>query len=150
MFTKKTIQNTLNREKQKNNFLFFQCELGQMALFSVIIISFFTLLWATTMNIISIDKMELSFTKHKSDETFYISDACVNHALGNLKYNSNYTGENLNIDTESCTITVVGGSNEKTITSTTVIDNKTRQIEAVVQIVEGSPNSLTIISWQEI
>ncbi len=127
---------------------------GQVALFSFLIISFFTLLWATTTNLIGVDKMEEALAKQKVSETFFTADGCINHALGQLKYDAFYSGETLTIGEEQCVITVdhdyYMDMEQKTIKSSSTIYNKTRRIEAVVNLTEGNPNELEIFSWQEV
>ncbi len=70
----------------------------------------------------------------------------IENAILKLLRDDAYTGETMNIDSDSVTINVTGGG-VKTITSSSVVGNFNRVVEVVGTF---SNNTFTISSWKEI
>lgn len=77
---------------------------------------------------------------------YYAAESGAENAILRLLRNPNYTGETLQIDQGSATITITG-TDPKTITSVGNFGNFSRTIEIVVGYTN---NILTVSSWKEV
>ncbi len=121
---------------------------GIMLLIPTIVISAVLILIVTTNALISIDQSKTALHEQKTLEAFIAADSCLELALLNLSSDSGYSGESLTIDQASCTISVSGSDDTRTIDISTTLDAPlyVRELQAQVSL---SP-SFTITSWQEV
>ena len=128
-----------------NNFI--KNKKGISVLITVIIISAVTLTVALSTTLIGIDETQIGLYQHKALETFTASDGCAEEALIKLHNDNFYNGENLLIGDVSCTITVNGAGDNRTINVVSVHDAiYAREIELEVNLA----GTFSVTSWQEI
>lgn len=128
------------------NKLLIKTKKGEVLIMLVIII--------TVLTIITTAAVALAFSTTRDTTTFTlgekaltIAESGVENAILNLLRDPSYTGDsNLPIGPGNVTI-VVSGSAPYTITSTGVVGDMVRRVEAQVGPVA---NKLTVLNWQEI
>lgn len=129
-------------------FEIFKNQRGVSTLLMVIVISAVALMIAMSSTLAGIDGSQMDLKQSKSIETFTATDGCVEEAL--IKLNGDregYIGENLTVGDVSCTITVTGAGDSRTINVTSTHDGTyTREIEVEVDWSSG----FQMTSWQEI
>ena len=125
----------------------FKNQEGIALLLAVIIISAAALMIATTVLVSSLDKSKASLHNEKTTEIFNGTDGCVEEALIALNNDPGYTGENLTIENVSCTITVSGTGDDRTINVVSTQDTiYSREVEVEVDM----SGDFEITSWREI
>ena len=121
---------------------------GVSTLLMVIVITGVALMIASSATLTGIDEAQMDLKQNKSIETFIATDGCAEEGL--IKLNGDrdsYTGEVLVIGDVSCTITVTGAGNTRTINVTSTHDGiYTREIEVNVDWSSG----FEITSWEQI
>ncbi|HMB26384.1 MAG TPA: hypothetical protein VKP03_03125 [Patescibacteria group bacterium] len=120
---------------------------GVAALLTIVIIAAAVLVMAYTASILGLGELEMGYTMQKAGGAFSLADACMEEALIKLRFDSSYSGENLNIDDGSCIIGVTGSGSDRTVISESSIDNYYKKIQAQITI---SGDDIIIDSWQEV
>lgn len=126
---------------------------GYIALVSVLIVIAGVITVGVIMSLNGVTELQLAQFQHKSVESFYAADACMNEGLFRLKQDTDsgyttYTGSSLTLDgSTTCTVQVSGTGSTRSLTATGTVDNTvTRSIEASVDVSSG----FSISSWKEI
>ena len=120
---------------------------GISTLMTIIVVSAIALSIALTATLKGIDETNTGLNQTKSLETFTATDGCIEEALVKLNSDHGYTGEILLMGNVSCTITVNGSGNSRTINVTANNSGKyVRDIEVDVDL----QNALEITSWTEV
>lgn len=117
------------------------------ALLVVVVVSAAALLITYNSSLSGLDELDSGYTFQKGEEAFSASDGCIEEALQRLRLNPLYSGSNLNLGGRSCIITVSGGGNSRTITSTGTVGNFNKKIGVGITIIA---NTITINSWEEL
>lgn len=126
---------------------------GYIALVSVLIVIAAVITVGVIMSLNGITELQLAQFEHKSIESFYAADACMNEGLYRLKEDADsgytiYTGTSLTLDgSTTCTVQVTTAGSTRTLIASGTVDNTiTRSIEAQVDVSSG----FSINSWQEV
>jgi len=122
-------------------------ESGAIALITVVVVGFVTLLLALSISLAGFGELKMGFQEGKSAQVYYVAEACMEEAGLRLKRDSNYSGGSLTVGDKSCTIVISANGGERTVTATAGFDNFVRKIEMVVSIV---PRGLNVTSWKEL
>lgn len=83
----------------------------------------------------------------QGNKALTVAQAGAENAILRLLRDDTYSGETINIDSDSATIAVSPGISPKTITSTSTVGNFKRVVEVVGAF---SNNTFTISTWKEI
>lgn len=132
------------KSAKENNFK----KRGYVAIITVLIISVVTLFVALSVSLLGIDSGETSLAVKKGDETRYLTEACVENAIYQIKNNPSYSGETLPLFNGSCTTIANLNGGLWTVTATGTKDNYTKKIQAIFSL-NGSGEASNL-SWQEI
>lgn len=87
-----------------------------------------------------------SYQTSTSERALTVADSCLHEALLGLKQNEMYSGGSLSLGSDSCTISVNGFGDARTITVTATSRQTTREIQATVNL---SASGLVEESWLE-
>jgi hypothetical protein len=120
---------------------------GYIALIAVLIVSAVTLAISLSLNSLSIGETTSGLLKQQSAQSFGLAGSCLQEAWLRLKRDPTFAGDSLNNSLGSCTITVVGSGNDRTITVESDVRNIRRRLESQVTT---SGNILTVQSWTEV
>lgn len=82
----------------------------------------------------------------QGNKALSVAQSGIENAILRLLRNDTYSGETMNIDSDSVTINV-SGAGVKTITSSAVVGNFKRAVEVVGSY---SNNTFTVTTWKEI
>lgn len=120
---------------------------GISVLLAVLVISGVVLMLSLTYSIISIDETGLGLKHSKAMHTSTITDACVDQALYELNRDHNYNGELLTIEGVSCTISVSGSGDDRTIN---IYADYNEDLVKEVNVGVNWSDSFKIVSWQNV
>ncbi|MFA6917828.1 MAG: hypothetical protein WC285_03265 [Candidatus Gracilibacteria bacterium] len=124
---------------------------GSIALISILVIStvLLVLVLGTSETQTSTSYQQLNTTSGKY--LYYVSESCVEEAMGRIKSNINYPGEVLELENgATCDISVTGGGT-KTIIIVTTYDDYTQSYQGEVSVTtNGQVNNIRLLNWQKI
>lgn len=120
---------------------------GYIALIAVLIISAVALAISLSLNNLSIGESATGLLKQQSAQSFSLADGCMQEAWLRLKRDNTFTGDRLNNELGSCTITVTGSGADRVIAVAADVQTVQRRLESQVTI--NGP-SITIRSWTEL
>lgn len=123
-----------------------QSQQGAVTLAVVIAIFFSALALVATLAFSGIGELISGYQTSTSERALTVSDSCLHEALLRLKRDEMYAGDTLSLGSDSCTITVSGFGDSRTVAVTTTSRNTTRQIEVAVTL---SVDQIILDSWQE-
>lgn len=124
---------------------------GYTALILVTIVSSVVLIVALLLSSLSLTETTISNDNAFSERALQLADSCADEAILRLNREFNgeeptYTGGTLNINSNSCTITVTPSGSNRIVDITAIYQtNTTKKIQLTVQM---SP-SFDVVSWQE-
>lgn len=113
----------------------------------IIIVSAITLMVGVAATLQGIDEAQIGFNQNKSIETFTATDGCIEEALVKLNSNHSYSGEVLAMGDVSCTITVTGSGNTRTIN---VVSTHDALYSNEINVDVDWSSTFQITSWQEV
>jgi len=120
---------------------------GIAALMIVVVIGSATLILALSASFLGLGELDMGFTAQKGGEASALSDGCMEEALRQIQLDSNYSGETLNLEGNSCIIGVQSNGNNRIIIVSAFIDDYSKKIEVNLTL-DG--NIITLNSWQEL
>ena len=122
---------------------------GAIAILTVVIVGAATLLMAYSASLLGLGELEMGYLSQKGEETFFLTDGCIEEAMHRLRKNTNYSGSSLNLGSGSCIIGVSGSGLSRTITATGTIGVHTKVVSTEL-LLKTSTTSASIINWEEI
>jgi len=126
---------------------------GFSALLTVLIIGVAALAMAYSSSMLGLGELDLGYTAQKGGEAFSAADGCLEEAMRRLRLNTGYTGGNLPIGANSCTITVNGlGGNQYEVIVLGESSGYYKKIRATVAVTPEPPSNLNVVtinSWEE-
>lgn len=120
---------------------------GQVALITVIMITFALIGAGVVYNLSSLSNLQRAFQLSLSTQAFYLADGCLEEGLLRLRRDINYPGGNLSIGDGNCTIAITGSGNLKTVTVVGTVSNLVRKLQATV---DASNQAAVLKTWQQI
>lgn len=120
---------------------------GVAALLVIVIVSAAVLTMAFSASLLGLGELDMGWTSQKGAEALALTDGCVEEALLRLKLDSGYSGETLNIGSNSCIISVAVLGDDRTITVSGTVDDFNKKIQATATLNNGV---LTLNTWQEV
>ncbi len=130
----------------KHQFPYANNQRGMAALLTIVIISAATLIMAFNASLLGLGELDLGYTAQKGSQALSVADSCVEEALRRLRLNSSYSGGTLSSGNGSCTVNVEASGSNRTITTTSTVDEFHKKIQ-VTATLAGS--NTTINTWQE-
>jgi len=118
-----------------------------MAIMMVLIIGATALILALSSVKLVVNDSQMSFTNKKGGEAFSVAEGCLEESLRQIRINTSYTGETLNLSTGSCIIDVAIDGDDRIVTITGVVDEYTQRLQANITL---SGNVITLNSRREI
>lgn len=122
---------------------------GAAAILTVVIVGAATLLMAYSASILGLGELEMGYLSQKGEETFFLTDGCIEEAMHRLRKDNDYSGSTLNLGNGSCIISVSGSGLSRTITATGTIGVHTKVINTEL-LLNTSTTSARILSWDEV
>ena len=123
---------------------------GTIALISLLVISAVVLAIGISVSLTGLDEMKMGFRQGQTTGAFYVAESCMEEALFRLKQDENYSGGALSIGDGSCNIDITANGSQRTITVTGTLNQYTRGIQAIVNILnDGTTYGNEVISWEE-
>ncbi len=120
---------------------------GYIALIAVVIITAVTLAISLSLNVLSIDELQISLLRQESVQSQALAQTCLEEAYGRLRQDNDYSGGSLNIGDGSCTISIAGLFIFRRITVAAQVQNVERRLQSMVSV---NGTTLQIYNWQEI
>jgi len=124
---------------------------GSIALISILIVSaiLLILVLGTSESQISTSYQQLNSNSNKY--SYYISEACLEDAVGRIKRDANYNGGTTSIgDGANCEVEI-SGNNPRIITVTTTYMNYTNSYQAQISVTtNGQANNIRLLNWEKI
>lgn len=124
---------------------------GSIALISILIVCaiLLVLVIGTSDSQLSTAYQQLNSTSNKT--SYYVSEACLEEAIGKLKSDAAYVGGVINVgDDGSCIVDITSGS-PKTISIMSTFGDYTQNYEAEVSVTtDGTANNVRLLNWQKI
>ena len=120
---------------------------GVAALLTIVIVSAAVLIMAFSASLLGLGELDMGWTSQKGDEALALSDGCLEETLYKLKLSGSYSGETLNIGSNSCIITVVASGSDRTITILGTVGEFNKKLQATATL---SGSTVTLNTWQEI
>lgn len=124
-------------------------ESGVIALTSLLVISVVVLSVVVSSSLLGILSAQNSLVYKKGAEALHIAHGCVEEALLRLRNDTNYSGGSLQLSDGSCTITVTGSGNNRTIFISSQLSNPPRSTRELEVTVKRTGTSISILTWQE-
>jgi len=119
---------------------------GIAILIVVLVLGAVILLLSMTLGLGSISENQISLYQGQATEMFINADGCAEEALTKINSDNNYVGGNLTIGATSCTITVSGNGNTRTIDINATKNNYSKFLQLTVNL---SP-TFSVSTWQEL
>jgi len=120
---------------------------GYIALIAVLIITVATLAIGLSLNSLSIGETQSGLLIQQSVQSQTIADSCMYEAYQKLRFDSGYTGENLNMGQGSCIISVIPSGADHIITIQSDVNNIITKLESSITV---SDNNITMNNWQHL
>jgi hypothetical protein len=120
---------------------------GVAALLTIVIISAAVLVMSLSASKLGLGELELGYTSQKGTEALSAAEGCMDEALRQMRLNTSYSGDTLNLSNGSCTITVVTSGSDRTITVTGTVGDYNKKIQSNITL---SGNVITLNSWIEV
>ena len=116
----------------------------------VLLLAFMTII-ILGINALGITSLQSGYQANTSSQKLQQSESCIEEVLRRLKDNASYTGGTVILSpTLSCTATITGTDTEKTITATVSMQNVTKTITIILNIlIDGSSRNFQVSSWTE-
>ena len=116
----------------------------------VLLLAFMTII-ILGINALGITSLQSGYQANTSSQKLQQSESCIEEVLRRLKDNASYTGGTVILSpTLSCTATITGTDTEKTITATVSMQNVTKTITILLNIlIDGSSRNFQVSSWTE-
>ena len=125
---------------------------GSIALISLLIMSAFTLLIVLAASEASISTYQIYLNESSGETAYYGAESCLEEAIMRIEGDSDFSGTTLAIDAStSCTITVTGTSEQKTISISVNYGDYSQNYQGVVNLIQdGSVYNSDLVSWEEV
>lgn len=126
---------------------------GFVGVVTVLIVSAIVLTLAVTAAFLAIDELLLTSAVSQSQAALHLADGCADEAAFRLKRNPSYAGGTVPFAGGSCTVSISGSGNTRTVTSTVVLGDFTRTVQTSVTLttnVAGNTNGIDVTQWQEL
>jgi len=120
---------------------------GFIALIIVLIILGVTLLIGLGISQLSISEAQMSLQKSQSSQAYYLTNLCAEETLMELKEDSGYTGETINIENGNCTSSVSSVEGAWTVEISADFSNQIKKMKIVISQIDPE---MIIDSWQEV
>ena len=120
-----------------------------MALVVVVILAAAALIMALNASLLGLGQLEGAFVASRGQEARAMAEGCLDQALGQLRRNSAYSGENFTSPNSagSCIITVTTTTpTNRTVNAEATIGEYTLNLTATVTV---GPNTVVINTWQD-
>lgn len=119
---------------------------GFIALTTVLLISAVALLIGTGISFFSVSEANIALQKSQSSQAYYLANLCSEHALMELKEDSNYSGaETINTEAGVCEILPIEGN-----WTIKVFGSSADQIKKMKIIISQIDPEIIISSWLEV
>lgn len=119
---------------------------GVAALIVVAIIGASALIMAFSASWFGIVDLDTGYVAKKGEETGALADGCMENAMQRIRFDTNYTGETLNIGSGSCIISVSANGNNRTIVVNATSGIYTQGLTVDIAL---SGNVISVNNWQE-
>ncbi len=100
-----------------------------------------------SVSFLSIGEASMSLQQSQSSQAYYLANLCAEEALIELKEDSDYTGETVNIENGSCTSLVSPAVGAWTVEISADFQNQIKKIKIVINQINPE---MIINSWQEV
>lgn len=122
---------------------------GYVALIAVLVTGAVALAVALALLTGGTDSQRATLVEQQSAQARNLAKSCAEEALVQIRSNTGFTGTGtLSLGQGSCTYTVTNaGGNNRTISTSGVVNNTTRRVNVSVTI---TSLSISITSWQEV
>ena len=120
---------------------------GIAAIMIVVVLGVTTFILAFSASFLSIGELDMGYTAQKAGEASALADGCMEEALRQIRLDTGYIGETLNIVGNSCIIGVQTGGSNRTITVSAFVGDYSEKIEATITL---SGTIITLNTWQEL
>jgi len=120
---------------------------------SVVVLLSVSLSIGLTIALMEVSELETQSIGIQSEMAFYYSDICANEAIFKLKQNASYSGEIINFQEGSCSVSVSAAPNPRTIQSEGDFNGMKRNIEITGNLNHspgGEAVGFDIVSWEEV
>ena len=116
----------------------------------VLLLAFMTII-ILGINALGITSLQSGYQANTASQKLQQSESCIEEVLRRLKDSASYTGGTVILSpTLSCTATITGTDTEKTITATVSMQNVTKTITIILNIlIDGSSRNFQVSSWTE-
>lgn len=125
---------------------------GVAALLTIVIISTAALIMAYSASILGLGELEMGYDSQQGGEAFSAADGCMEEALRQLRIDTGYSGDSLNLSNGSCIISISGAGNDRIITVIGTVGDYNKKIETDITFSDSAITGvvITINSWQEL
>lgn len=120
---------------------------GYIAFSTILIVSVVVLAIAVTSSLVSLGEAQSSFAQYNGESTLQFVEGCAEDALLKVRANAAYAGGSITRPEGTCTITITGAGNPKTLTATTTNTSYKRTVQIVYN---RTGTGVTLVSWREI
>lgn len=124
---------------------------GSIALISILVVSAVLLVLVLGTSETQTSTSYQQFNSMSNRYLYYMSESCLEEAMGRIKNNINYPGEIIEFeDGAICDISVTG-EETKTIGIIANYDNYTQGYQGEISVtIDGQINNIRLLNWQKI
>lgn len=118
---------------------------GMAALLTIVIVGMATLTMVITSSLLGMDQLEMSYSRDKGREAFYLAESCLSDCLRKIKMNPgslpySYT---LPADNGFCIINMLDNN---TISAVGQVENHTKRLRISIAV---NGKKITVTDWRE-
>lgn len=120
---------------------------GYIAVTLVLLVSVVVLAIAATSSLVGIGEGQASFALTLGDDTLGFVEGCAEDGLLKVRASSSYAGGTITRPEGSCTITISGSSNPRTLRATTQNTKYKRTVDVQYN---RTARGVTLVNWKEV
>ncbi len=126
---------------------------GAVALITVIVLGSLLLILGLSASYVGQTEIIIAGQMDRGQHARTLAATCIEEALHRLKLDDAYAGGTIDIDSDSCAVTIIGAGSSRTITSTAISGDFTKNIEVIASLRQNADTDASawnIDSWTEL